>query len=817
VRVRVQALDEGGVGVAQTFLTVQSNLEFYAPDANPSEPGYQIRLQDGEGELVLAPQGSPVTARLKFQIGLTTAARTFEVKPGQGAVAVGMLSATLGFPQGFSVSRDNLSVQARGYLENNVAGGKLYAAADLDGLPGTQDPLIRYPLSGDASTESVPLQGQDPLALEYDHPSFRAAYKLGSVPIDVLPVGERLTAASVVTRSNPVVSGFAAYVNQDRETETITPDGTRIVRLRLGNIVPDSETLQLQLRGAGQGLQGEATLQRNIDYTIDPDTGVVVLTQSLDRLASGLYPQGAALSDLVIRATYRLQNGAVDRRLAYGVQAKYLGTLPHGSYSLGAGVVSLDGVLTSGVRAVLDTPELRADLRGAAAGGVQLQADVQAASADSRYGGSLQARYQSAGYQGLQPISAGLSLTGSATAKLTPRLALIAGGDYHSQPAAQDGDAGAAGGSVSARADYQLAPFSVGAGLKYGFGDQQGLGAVLAAGYHQGKMDLDVVHTQPLGRSLGGELAASTEITARYAVTPTLRFGVHGGYNWATRSQNTALTLAQTLGNTSYEINYDLPTASGQGNRARLGVSTTLPLSQKLSLGLHAAASRNFVTASNDVSAGADLRYQGAGYVATLGSDAAYSGGKFSVALRAGVTGSVSDHLTLSGDALAQLGEAQGLRASFGYAYRSGALSSLGYLRYQNGSLAGNHPEVSFGSTAEYRQPRYAVRAGIEGRALLSDLDSLTYQPYVGGTVYVTDDIGIGGWGRALIQPASSTVQYGYGLEASLRALPGTWISAGYNFQGFEGSSGASYTRPGAYLRLDLTLDEAQFGGNSNR
>ena len=73
----------------------------------------------------------------------------------------------------------------------------------------------------------------------------------------------------------------------------------------------------------------------------------------------------------------------------------------------------------------------------------------------------------------------------------------------------------------------------------------------------------------------------------------------------------------------------------------------------------------------------------------------------------------------------------------------------------------------------------------------------------------------MGAWGRALIQPASSTAQVGYGLELSARALPGTWLSLGYNFAGFDGLStqGGAYTKQGAYLRLDLTLDETVLGG----
>lgn len=67
----------------------------------------------------------------------------------------------------------------------------------------------------------------------------------------------------------------------------------------------------------------------------------------------------------------------------------------------------------------------------------------------------------------------------------------------------------------------------------------------------------------------------------------------------------------------------------------------------------------------------------------------------------------------------------------------------------------------------------------------------------------------MGGWARALVQPASSQVLPGYGLEAGVQVLPGTWLSAGYNLAGFEGLPSAGlYTRPGAYLRLDVALDE---------
>ena len=92
-------------------------------------------------------------------------------------------------------------------------------------------------------------------------------------------------------------------------------------------------------------------------------------------------------------------------------------------------------------------------------------------------------------------------------------------------------------------------------------------------------------------------------------------------------------------------------------------------------------------------------------------------------------------------------------------------------------------------------------------RPLRTDRGSFTAQAGWGGTAYLTDRIGVGAWGHVIAQPATGTTEYGYGLEGSFRALPGTWLTLGYNPQGFTGI-GTAYTRQGAYLRLDVPPDE---------
>ncbi|PNY82980.1 DUF11 domain-containing protein [Deinococcus koreensis] len=793
LRLRVRTLDAFGNSSAQNVLTLRSSLEIRSPDAQPAESGQQLRLQDGEGVLELQPQGSPTTLRLDILNGARVETHTFEVRPSAARVGVGVISATLGLDG--SLGADDLSVQARASYEGPLAGGKLYVAADKDGLPTDRDTLRRFAAAGDSSAEDVPLQGIDPVALTYDHPSFRADYRRAALPIEVLPVGEQLTALSVrskasAQRPGTQVSGFAALVPESQITGLrLRPEGTRLLRLPSGGIEDGSESLTLLTLEAGTGKELRQTmLVRNVDYLLDGRTGIITLARALERVDADLHDQ-------VVVASYRLSSSLAGRRLAFGAQVKHSG----GQYSVGAAVVSLDDTVTYGARAAYDDGSLRADGLLAYSGGLQASADFGA-----RFGEaasvSARVRYQDAAYHGLAPFTPGLNFGAESTVRLNSRLSAVAQAEYHDTGS---GQAHVQGGSVSARAEYRAAPFTAGAGLKYAFGEQSGLGAVVSAGYHKKPLDIDVVHTQPLG----GTLDPTTSVSAKYALDEHLSLGLSDQINWRT-GQTAALTLESQLGDTNYALAYDLPGSGGQGNRARFGVSTSLPLGERLNAGLRGSASYDLKAAQAEFGAGVDLRYKTDRLTATSGTDLTLNDRGFGVVLRGGVSGALSDQLTLSADGLLEFGAGkQGARAALGYAYRGRTLSSLGTVRYAAGSLGGSQPELSSNFAAEYRQANWAVRAGLDTRTLLNDPGSFTLQAAVGGTYYVTDYFGIGAWGRMISQPSTRRSQAGLGLEASLRALPGAWITAGYNPLGFSGL-GNTYTKQGAYLRLDLTLDE---------
>ncbi|WP_261663144.1 DUF11 domain-containing protein [Deinococcus sp. Marseille-Q6407] len=801
LRVRIMALDQFGTPTSQPTLTLNSNLEPLVPDASAAVTGYQLRLKEGVGVLELRPQTVPSELQLELDVGGQVQTQRFQVRPDQRRFGVGLVTATVGLnPQTFSPQKDLLWT-GRGYFEGPVGEGKLFVAADRDALPYDLDPFERFPMAGDASVHSVPLQGIDPVAAVYDHPRFRVGYRRTALPITALPLGETLTAATLETRSNPSFKAFAAYVPSDqvrlRGAEALVPDGLRILRLPDTAISRGSESLELVVLERGTGLElRREPLVRYGDYSIDYSTGVITLDRELQ-------PLDEDFNDVRVEASYRLDNPLQNREWAYGAEASAQGRF----WTAGVAAVQLptqEGARQStvGARVQYDNREnLKAEARAAYSAGVQAGLDVTSRPRESDRA-TLRVRYQDTGYNGLGKASSGFSLRGTYQARFTAALSGELETDYRND------FAGSSQGYVRGVADYRLQPFTVGGGLKYSFGDVTGLSAVARAGYTGDPVSVGIEHEQ----GFTGDVPAVTNLRASYKLSDTMTLKAQDRFTWGAGHQ-ALLGVDSRLGNTNFSVGYELPTASGDGNRARFGVKTSLPLNKRTTLGLRGSTVYNVAGRYLDAAAGADLQYKGQGYVATAGGDIGYNGqdGEWRSALRGGVSGNLTDELTLTADALAEFRTSgTGQRLTLGYGYRGSHLSSLGYARYVNGTLAGGNPALTSGVVAEYRQPNWAVRAGNDTRWLLDDRATFSGQAFVGGNYYPTERFGVGAWGRTFYQPADlPRALYGYGVEANLRALPGTWLSAGYNFAGFDGlPSGYTYTRPGAYLRLDLTLDD---------
>ncbi|WP_243760143.1 hypothetical protein [Deinococcus radiodurans] len=795
VRVRIRALDAAGLPAEQPTVTLRTSAEPLRPDARPGEVGYQLELHNGEGVLELRPQITPTALRLELLRDQQVSEFRVDVRPGGAALGVGLVSAAVGLGGTLPLAQ-RLHVQARAYYEGPLAGGQLYVAADSAGLPREDSGKARGLTYGDSSSEAVPLRGSDPVAALYEHPAFRVAYRDQEVPVNVVPLPGRMTALSASTKGNVRVSGFAALLPGDLvQAQVLRPDGTRLLRLGQEDIAPASETLTVVTRDAQTGTElGRRVLTRGVEYVLDERTGIVSLAQPPDAT-------DAELHRVEVLASYRLSGAAAGRQPAYGAQVE----VGDAQRRFGVAAVSLDGRGTIGAAGELRRGGLQVSGRALLSGGVQAEAalDGHWRSSDAL---SVRAHYQDEAYQGLGKGEAGLRASGRYQVMLGERLGAALDATYQRAPSKQGSDEqdGGGQGEVGALLTYRAQPWTVGGGLRWGFGSRSGLSAAGQLGYEGKQVSLSVTHSQPLS----GTVRPTSDFKVAYRLTPHAALALTDHYVWGD-AHSAALTLDTRLGNVNYAVAYELPGAGGAGNRARFGVSTSVPLGARTTLGLRGSALYDLQSGGSELGAGADLRWQGERAVATLGGDLAWRSGQLQAVVRGGVSGDLSERLNVSADATAELGARQGLKFGVGYAYRSAGFSSLGYGRYAGGSLGGSRPEASAGVSAEYRQGALTVRGGVDARALLSDPGSLTYQPSLGLRAELNARFSVGGWARALVQPASSQVLPGYGLEAGVQVLPGTWLSAGYNLAGFEGLPSAGlYTRPGAYLRLDVALDE---------
>lgn len=818
IKVGVKLLDAAGIANG-TSVTVQTSLEPERRDAQPTVGSYQIRLKDGEGVLEMQPLGTPTRFDVKVLVGETPISRSFEAVPSKTRVGIGTVSVGALLGAGGAAAGE---ARAAGYLETPIGEGKLYVAgagavtAEPDqngqikfqqdrqaGLPTTANPLERYPTYGDSSTHDIPLQGIDPVAFRYEHPSFNVQYRQSALPVDVFNLGINPTALSGFTRTNPQVSGFVAALPKDEVRAEFPANGTRVLSLGRAGLLPDSEVVELVSVDARTGAERITTLQRLREYTVDYASGVIYFQKAVGLTDVDGNPQ-------VVRVRYRLDDAMAQRQVAWGVQAS--SRLLDDRLVLGAAAVQLDGATSIGVRARYADGISRADLLAAYSGGVLVNgtADMKTERLEAR----ASVRYQDPGYHGLNRVEDGIAADARANYKLTDRLGVGVTGYYRKDidtDGKTEGDRN--GGYADVRATYDFKPFSVGLGVRAGFGDQRGFGVVGSAGYSQNGYVVKVEHAQPLG----GELTPTTTVSATAPVTENVTLTARDEVRWGQDSR-ASIGLNSRFGMTNIAVNYDLPGADGWGNRARFGVDTALPLSDKLSLGLNAGYLLDLAGDGDGWNAGASLRYKDERLVATLGSDVAHKNDGFRVAFKGGASYSLNDRLTVSADATHVTGPQPtdaGTNVALSAALRASQWQGLAYLRYKDGALAAQRPEVIGEANIEYHVPRYALRGGIAGRMLLQQPESATYQVSASGTYYFTDRLGLGLAGRALLQPATGYQGYSFGVEGSVRALPGTWVTLGYNPVGFSGINSNLYTRQGAYVRLDLMFDDGQYGGDT--
>jgi len=804
LELRLRALDASGLTGRDGFLTVGSNLEPLDPDANPGAPNYQVRLINGEGVLRLRPQAVPVQLKLKLALGDLEQSSSFEVRSSATTVAIGTLSATLG------LSPFSVDVTGRGYFEGPLGDGKLYVVgaaqyAALDSgeglqtlksggkLPTGQTTAEGYTVFGDASSASVALQGVDPVAFRYEHPAFKAAYAQTALPIDALPVSGGYTALTLETKGDTSVSGFVAAVPSSTVKRVLRPDGTRL--LKIGEALEyGSETVTLVVRDVDTGVELSRTpLNRLTDYTVDAASGVLEFVRPIVSTDPRLNPQSLELS-------YRIPNPLGNRYLEGGVQVK----TASGPFSASLAAVTLraaggegaDNVLTVGAKVGYHEGSTNVNASVAYSGGFQASLDAQTSSDTLSL--NARARTQTDDYAGVGKGAVGTELAAGASLKLSPQFSVRAGGTYGSN---KSGDRATLEGGL----DYSFSPFTVGLGVRQQLLENPATFLTARAVLSAGNLNLSLNHAQ----TLTGGADPQTQFAAKYALTPQLGLSFTDSLTWG-RKNLAAIGLENKFGNTTFSVNYELPNGDGEGNLARFGASTVLPLSDRVSANLQAGYNTDLKAGTGTLEGGVDLSFRGDGYAASAGvSTNLPSTGGSKVVLKGGLSGSLDRVWTVGLDATSEIARVGGNRVTFSAAMRDASLEGLGYLRFADGSLKGGSTgtgEITSQLGLTYRNPSFQVRGALSTLDTLGVNDGLLIQPQLGATVFLTDRLGLGVYGRALYQPSLQKTEWGLGLEATFRALDGLWATVGYNPTGFNGI-GAN-TRQGLYFRLDVLLNE---------
>jgi uncharacterized repeat protein (TIGR01451 family) len=783
IRLEIRTVDVAGNPVSSDVLTLEANAEFLKPDADPNMSGYQILLNDGKAVLELAPQPSPRMLELRAKtvreiqnpIVLDTTVQLTGVTQGLYQYQV---SAIASFGGGV-----NVAGVARGYAEVPFANGSLQAAVDVgaDSVAGfdtdnslaTQvDPSNRYPLLGTGEEAQPALRSDDGVAVRYDAAGFSAGYYSDDLSVPGVASNGRGTALQFETRGDVQVEGFAAVIPSDTRTVEIIPDGTRTYFL--GEAVKQGSE-----RVVRRTSEGEETLTRLIDYTINYPTGDITL-------ARPLWSSDGDFNEIRLVVTYAPEDAPRDQ-LAFGIGASYV----TGNVRVGAGI-SQYGTLKMGIEGAYTSEDFYAKARFTQDFGN----DDKAASTAMTFavGGSI------------DRLSADLDLTynNRLSGKGELRYYVTDSGSIYARHTAANSLSRS---ELGYRQEFDKLRASLGIGYDW---IGRYLSGVAGLGYDAGDLDLELIHAQ----TFSSNNPSQTTFTAKYTIDSNLTAEAALGYAWGNGLSGT-IGLEQDLGNANLRFDYQLPTASGDGNRARGGVEVPFKLSDTLDLNAHFGTEFNLNDNTSETAFGAALRYSVETFNATFGAEIAFpSVGGTKVVLRSEASGQLSKDQTIALDANYQI--APELRGRFGVAYalKLGMLNFLTYHRLEN-NPGKNTLEGEIAPTLVI-SPAFQVRPAFAYRANFDDTDANTFQATLGGVYYFSPEfgafnpnLGVGLYGHYVWQPGTDSSDFGATLELSAELTQNIWARVGYTFPGdLEGLT--TISRGGFYIGLDL-LGAGQF------
>ncbi len=886
--IKVEAFDQNGLPASDEYVTIKTNADPADADAAPSIPGFQVKLENGVAYLrlqsltsnalgTLPLQDIQVEARVVNANGVISSSNRFKTNdfsvdaasPIQGnnvpvaaterpVVAVGLASAQIRYD--FGTGNFTADGGLRFFLRGAVFPGSTFTIginwqADYDPSRAV-DPLR---LSGELLPpanpyEYLPLLG-DSSILGADVRSSEGIYARLETANSFIMFGQfNPQFRGVLSNYSSTYNGFQGAIRGDgfslNAFATDAPNSNKSVRLVANGtdlyFLPDnsinrnSESIYVSVYSKNNlsVRVSRQLLQRNTDYSIDYETGIVRLTKAVTSFDANLNPQ-------FIEASYG--TASVGRDFRFGAQA----ALGSPEFNVTATAVQFrNGTLGA------NSSFLLAGGFNIASGGFQLGAELGysgifqdpansglgvGAQLNWTVGSSFQLR---ARYQDLQlgyvnpetntPVGAGRSLTAGLTLGDPNGLRFNANLDHNQSYLTNSGST-----NVSGEGRLGLGNgWSVGLGLQYLYSFPSNLNELFGTvglEANLGFIKLGLLQRVPLlGIPLSyGTTEASLEVPlgagfsvllkdkltyAWNGINQQLAFGVKGSFSNSELIRaiagNSAI-VPDAFGSTNVSATYDLTTTDGNAGRARLGVDTTIPLGTNFAAQLGGEAVFD-PTGSTTGSASLGLLFTDAGFKGLARAQLGFQPSGIRQVYTVGFIAQLSDEFVLSPKVEyatdpSKAGEQSGIDFSVAAAYRGDDLSILTNHRAKTGfySLTDDfiEGEIQFGYVAN---ERFFPRLGFQYRY---GLDSSVFTGLVSGgfTYFITDVIGVGAQAGYYFQPATNFSAIGFGVEASLKVVDRLLFTVGYNVLGFNGALGGAF-RPGIYFRIDWKIDERTFG-----
>ena len=856
LRIEILVSDAWGVAPRDSYVTVDvAGGAIASRDADPQQAGHQVAFRDGRGVFELAPFGGSGRVTITAAVGLAVAEARFDVAAQPRPWIVnGIASAGVHVGDGlrFGVSG---SVFARGTVFGDAL-LTLAAQAPLEPLGPQGDPYERFPVTGSSGEQAADAQSRHGVYARLErgqdfvqYGDFVAAFDGG------LQTTRAYTGLSGAWagESGFGVRAYAAYVPvRDLVTGLELPsDGTSAYRLPHAPLRPGTLRLEVVKRDRIDGRlvldDGDPLLRTLVspaDYAVDEAVALVLLTRPLP-IAD------AAGNPYALRASYQLRD--LDDAPAYaqvGAQLRYeLGgvTLRAGVTQETRGVDAFERLASAG--AAVDLGALTADFdvgigSDETSGGLGVALGVRFADGPLRIEADY--RFLGVGYRGggiADDSQAGHVARLSAAYALGPAWSVAASGQLRSDTLADDllldGRLLVA---YQGSTDVLLGERLLGTRPRLELGVQADAGGARALGsvalrdvLGLAGSEARVTHLQ----GLGVDVASSTDLSLAYRVSDALEVrltdrivwgrghsllvGLRSGFEHAELALRACQAglgpcdpdAALALGRSTVTAQYEIPGGvSASAGSLRVGLDTRLPLGERWSVEGSVAQQLDLADAARNATVlTAGMTYDGDTLDASARYEVRFTGEGTKQVATAGATGALgavgfgSVQLRYLDDPAAD--PRHGFGVSVAAAYRGDRVSLLTHHRGRLGSLQALGGRELEGDTrlTWTLTPALALQVG-HAYQLLPD-DALVDMLSLGVSAYAWEGGSVSAYGRALHDWGAGEVSLGAGIEVAQALGCGVYGVAGANlWEGIGMDHGATFARPGVYVRVDVVFDE---------